>query len=353
MLTLSLSFRILAIARPYNLLLSPSLCTYLFLLCYPLPFIQSSSLFLFNLFSPPLSLSTSWTLHDLTIFNPHPPYVPTPFLHYYPFPSLKSFYDHHVFTISLSILWHSTVFPFSTFPRPNSCTALPSFLLPSSSLRTLILLCYPLPSFQSLSFSLFFLPSSPFLRPSSSFLPLLSSRPFSLIRFLFPSSFFPHFLPHFFKVVSFCSLLSSLFLSAFSLTFCFPFWSSIFFLSVLSLFFASFFSSLSFFLLCFWSLLSSSFLSFLLPPLFSSVSFLISLLFYSFFLLSSSFFPSYCLPLIRMFHNFFIIFEHWLESGHSVQYDKATILAPSQGYHTRKHRKTLEIMKHILIRWSL
>ncbi|XP_070518870.1 uncharacterized protein [Cardiocondyla obscurior] len=38
--------------------------------------------------------------------------------------------------------------------------------------------------------------------------------------------------------------------------------------------------------------------------------------------------------------------EHWIETGHSVQYDKATTLAPSQEYFTRKHREGLEIMKH-------
>ena len=38
--------------------------------------------------------------------------------------------------------------------------------------------------------------------------------------------------------------------------------------------------------------------------------------------------------------------EHWMETGHSVQYDKATMLAPSQGYFARKHREALEILKH-------
>ncbi|XP_024882522.1 uncharacterized protein LOC112461499 [Temnothorax curvispinosus] len=38
--------------------------------------------------------------------------------------------------------------------------------------------------------------------------------------------------------------------------------------------------------------------------------------------------------------------EHWMETGHSVQYDKTTMLAPSQGYFARKHRESLEIFKH-------
>jgi hypothetical protein len=38
--------------------------------------------------------------------------------------------------------------------------------------------------------------------------------------------------------------------------------------------------------------------------------------------------------------------EHWMETGHSVQYDKATRLAPSQSYFARKHREALEILKH-------
>ena len=38
--------------------------------------------------------------------------------------------------------------------------------------------------------------------------------------------------------------------------------------------------------------------------------------------------------------------EHWMETGHSVQYDKATKLAPSQNYFARKHREALEILKH-------
>ena len=38
--------------------------------------------------------------------------------------------------------------------------------------------------------------------------------------------------------------------------------------------------------------------------------------------------------------------EHWMETGHAVQYDKATILAPSQGYFARKYREGLEILKH-------
>ncbi|XP_029154910.1 uncharacterized protein LOC114944919 [Nylanderia fulva] len=38
--------------------------------------------------------------------------------------------------------------------------------------------------------------------------------------------------------------------------------------------------------------------------------------------------------------------EHWMETGHSVQYDKATRLASSQSYFARKYRKALEILKH-------
>ena len=36
----------------------------------------------------------------------------------------------------------------------------------------------------------------------------------------------------------------------------------------------------------------------------------------------------------------------WKETGHSVQYDKATVLAHSQGYFPRKYREALEILKH-------
>ncbi|XP_029155642.1 uncharacterized protein LOC114928557 [Nylanderia fulva] len=35
-----------------------------------------------------------------------------------------------------------------------------------------------------------------------------------------------------------------------------------------------------------------------------------------------------------------------METGHSVQYDKATRLASSQSYFARKHREALEILKH-------
>src|SRR5436190_15829359 len=38
--------------------------------------------------------------------------------------------------------------------------------------------------------------------------------------------------------------------------------------------------------------------------------------------------------------------EHWKETGHSIQYDKATVLALSQGYFPRKYREALEILKH-------
>ncbi|XP_029178650.1 uncharacterized protein LOC114946366 [Nylanderia fulva] len=38
--------------------------------------------------------------------------------------------------------------------------------------------------------------------------------------------------------------------------------------------------------------------------------------------------------------------EHWMVTGHSVQYDKATRLAPSQSYFARKHPEALEILKH-------
>lgn len=38
--------------------------------------------------------------------------------------------------------------------------------------------------------------------------------------------------------------------------------------------------------------------------------------------------------------------EHWLETGHTAQYDKSEMIAPSQGYFSRKHREALEILKH-------
>ncbi|XP_039309096.1 uncharacterized protein LOC120358569 [Solenopsis invicta] len=38
--------------------------------------------------------------------------------------------------------------------------------------------------------------------------------------------------------------------------------------------------------------------------------------------------------------------EHWIETGHAVQYDKPTMLAPSQGYFARNYREGLEILKH-------
>ncbi|XP_036146445.1 uncharacterized protein LOC118646825 [Monomorium pharaonis] len=38
--------------------------------------------------------------------------------------------------------------------------------------------------------------------------------------------------------------------------------------------------------------------------------------------------------------------ENWMETGHSVQYEKVTMLALSQGYIARKHRESLEILKH-------
>ncbi|XP_025997189.1 uncharacterized protein LOC113005620 [Solenopsis invicta] len=39
--------------------------------------------------------------------------------------------------------------------------------------------------------------------------------------------------------------------------------------------------------------------------------------------------------------------EHWMETGHAVQYDKSIILNPSQGYFARKYWKGLEILKHL------
>ncbi|XP_011858603.1 PREDICTED: uncharacterized protein LOC105556141 [Vollenhovia emeryi] len=38
--------------------------------------------------------------------------------------------------------------------------------------------------------------------------------------------------------------------------------------------------------------------------------------------------------------------EHKIETGHAVQFDKATMLAPSHSYFARKHREGLEILKH-------
>ena len=38
--------------------------------------------------------------------------------------------------------------------------------------------------------------------------------------------------------------------------------------------------------------------------------------------------------------------EHWKKTRHSVQYDKAILLAPLQGYFPRKYREALEILKH-------
>ncbi|XP_039303910.1 uncharacterized protein LOC120357487 [Solenopsis invicta] len=41
-----------------------------------------------------------------------------------------------------------------------------------------------------------------------------------------------------------------------------------------------------------------------------------------------------------------VLAEHWMETGHAVQYDKSTMLVPSQGYFARKYREGLEILKH-------
>ncbi|XP_039310756.1 uncharacterized protein LOC120358936 [Solenopsis invicta] len=38
--------------------------------------------------------------------------------------------------------------------------------------------------------------------------------------------------------------------------------------------------------------------------------------------------------------------EHWMETGHAVQYDKSTMLVSSQGYFAKKYREGLEILKH-------
>ncbi|XP_015118182.1 uncharacterized protein LOC107041886 [Diachasma alloeum] len=42
----------------------------------------------------------------------------------------------------------------------------------------------------------------------------------------------------------------------------------------------------------------------------------------------------------------FALVEHWMDTGHSIQYDKTEMLASSQGYFARKHREDLEIQKH-------